>query len=162
MERRFSGVGAPMTAFALLAIVAIVLTLWVARNLRAHGARVRTLGDLAAKSRPVDIDSFRNLIDPAEEDYLRFHLSGSDFRRLQRARMLAAIEYVRCTAHNARLLLESASAVRTASDPEIRQAGISLANSALQLRVYSLLAMLVFGLRVLAPSLPLRGGDIVA
>ena len=149
-----------MMTFALLAIIAIAVVFWAARRLRSPHGRVRSLSDFAAHSRPVDIECFRNLVDPEEESFLRTHLTGRDFRRVQRSRMLAAIEYVRCTAHNARLLLQLADAARSSPDREIRVAAVRLANCALQLRVYSLLSLFLLGLRVLLPTVPLRPSDI--
>ncbi len=151
-----------MITLGLLVVITLLVVYWVAKRLRNPRTRVRTLNDLAVQSRPVDVEAFRNLIDPGEESYLRSHLSGHEFRCLQRSRMLAAINYVRCTAHNARLLLELADAGRSSSDPEIAAAAIRLANTALKLRVYSLLAMFTFGLRVVVPSLPLRSSSITA
>ena len=113
-----------------------------------------------ARSKPVDLQAFRNLVDPKEEAYLRSSLRPREFRRLQRKRMLVATEYTRRTAHNAALLLQVANAVRRASDPQLSKAGAALADSALQLRIYSILAICLFGLSVIFPSVPIRGSEI--
>ncbi|MFZ0802262.1 MAG: hypothetical protein WAN70_08850, partial [Terriglobales bacterium] len=50
--------------------------------------------------RSVDLRAFRNLTDPEEEEYLRLNLPPADFRRIQRERLRAAVEYIRCAAFN--------------------------------------------------------------
>jgi hypothetical protein len=71
--------------FAALAILFFLLYLEGGRN-----ASVR-LEDLAQHTRPVDIDAFRNLVDPKEEAYLRANLLPTEFRTIQRERMGAAM-----------------------------------------------------------------------
>ncbi len=149
-----------MIAFTLAVVLILVVALAMTRLTRPS-SDVRSLADVAALSQPVDLDSFRNLIDSAEEAYLRSNLPTSEFRKIQRGRMVVAIRYVRSTAHNAALLLKLSQYAQRASDPEVVKAARDLANSAMQLRVYSLVAMLVFCLRYAIPSLPLRASSIV-
>ena len=98
------------------------------------------MDDLAGRTRPVDLEAFRNLVDPAEEDYLRSNLSPRQFREVQRERMRAALEYVRNAAHNAAFLLRMGEAATQNADPRIAQAGSQLIDSALRLRAYALLS----------------------
>ena len=50
---------------------------------------------LARKIEPIDIEAFRNLLNPAENDYLRRRLRASEFRMVQRERLRAAAAYIR-------------------------------------------------------------------
>ena len=84
---------------------------------------------------PVDLEAFRNLMDPAEREYLRGKLSASEFRAVQRRRLAAALDYVSCVKQNAAVLQELGEAARVAPQPEIAEAGIRLVDSALRLRV---------------------------
>jgi hypothetical protein len=142
-------------------LIVLVAVLCLSIFLRRPVDPIRTISELAECSRPVDLQAFRNLVDADEEAYLRSTLSPADFRRLQRSRMIAATEYVRRTAHNAALLLKVGDLARRAPNDEVSKAGAELANRALQLRLYSLLSMCIFGLRIALPSLPVRPSRII-
>lgn len=144
-----------MTIVLITAISALAVVL-IAIRLRTVPYRVQSLSDMALHSKPVDLESFRNLIDPAEEAFLRSRMPRASFRRIQRARMVVALRYVRCTAHNAALLMQLADVLRRSPDVEVARSGIRLANSAIQLRWYSIISMFIFGTRILFPILPLR------
>jgi hypothetical protein len=117
-------------------VVAIVFLLVVARG---QAREISKIEDLPGRTRPVDIEAFRNLMDPAEERYLREQLPPREFRRVHRLRMLAAVEYVERAAANAAILIRLGEAARTSADPELARAGQRLADTALRVRVYALL-----------------------
>ncbi len=83
----------------------------------------------------VDIQAFRNLMDPSERDYLKQNLPARDFRSLHRARQLAALEYVSAVAKNAATLLVHAQQARLNHDPQIAEAAAKLVEDAIQLRI---------------------------
>src|SRR5438034_9438404 len=112
----------------LLSLIALLL-MYAARG---KTSPVGEMYDLVGRTRPVDIDAFRNLIDPAEEDFLRQSLPAGEFRVIQRERLRAAVEYVSCAAHNAAVLVRLGEAARASSDPKIAQAGRQLLDSALR------------------------------
>lgn len=141
--------------------VLLLAMLCLAIFLRRHGEPIQSISELAARSRPVDLQSFRNLVDAGEEAYLRSSLSPAVFRKLQRARMIAASEYVRRTSHNASLLLQLGDSARISSDTVVARAGAELANKALQLRLYSVLSLAVLSLRIAFPSVPVRASNII-
>src|SRR5437868_14744978 len=87
---------------AFLALAGLILLLLITRGYRNS---VSGLEDLAGRTRPIDIEAFCNIIDPAEEEFLRANLLAHEFRSMQRQRLLAASEYVRNAAHNAATLL---------------------------------------------------------
>jgi hypothetical protein len=106
--------------------------------------RSRAIGDvreLPAQTRPVDLGAFRNLIDPAEEEYLRANLAAREFRRIQKQRSLAVIAYVWCAARNASVLLRVGEASRRSPDPQVALAAQQLVNTAIRLRLYAALAL---------------------
>jgi hypothetical protein len=146
----------------LLLILLTVAAAFLWRLARAQSAPVRDVCELMSRSKPVDLQSFRNLTDPREEEFLHSSLSGREFRRLTRMRMLAATEYVWRTAHNAKLMLQFADAARRSSDITVSKLGVELAESALQLRIYSVLAACFFYLRFVFPFLPARVSDFAS
>jgi len=143
-------------ALVLIALMALVLIYAV----RGKTSPVAEWDDLIGHTRPVDIDAFRNLIDPAEEDFLRQNLPPGEFRVIQRERLRAAVEYVSCAAHNAAVLVRLGEAARASSDPKIAQAGRQLLDSALRLRLYALLSMIRLYLGIAFPGAHLSAGTL--
>ena len=141
--------------FAALAILLLLLYLEGGRS-----SSPNRLEDLKGRTRPVDLDAFRNLVDPGEEDFLRSSLLPGQFRALQRERMRAALEYVQNAAHNAAFLLRMGEAATLNDDPRIAQAGGKLIDSALRLRAYALLYAAQLYVRIVFPEARLSYGRL--
>lgn len=101
---------------------------------------------------PIDVDAFRNLIDENEELYLRERLPGSEFRRIHRERMLAAVEYVRAAYANAGILVRIAEGLRESPDPQTAEAAGKLFENAVQLRWYAVQVIPRLYFKVLFPG----------
>jgi hypothetical protein len=136
----------------LLCVFALLGIALLAYAARGTARPVGSAEELLAAIQPVDIAAFRNLMDADEEEYLRANLNGQDFRKVQRKRMRAAVEYVWCTVHNSAVLLRLGEAAHGSSNPEVVRAGQKLANDALQLRLRSLTALAWLYLRLLTPG----------
>ena len=145
------------TVFLLLALLAVLFFLGAARG---RSTSVNNLSELPGQTRPVDIAAFRNLVDPAEREYLRRGLPAATFRRVQRERMRAALAYVRTAASNAAVLLRLGEAARASEDPLIAGAGQGLVNQALRLRLYALLAESKIYAGILIPGLNISPAGI--
>jgi hypothetical protein len=145
--------------FILVFVALMALLLMYA--VRGNTSAIGELDDLVGRTRPVDIDAFRNLIDPAEEDFLRENLPGGEFRAIQRERLRAALEYVGCAAHNAAILVRLGEAARLSLDPKIAEAGQQLLDTALRLRLYALLATMRLYLGIALPGAHLSAGRLV-
>jgi len=91
--------------------------------------------------RAVDVEAFRNLVDPGEEEFLRANLAPAEFRKIQRERLRAAVEYISCAAQNAAILLRVADAGRRSPDPATAEAAEKLVGNAIRLRLYALHAI---------------------
>jgi hypothetical protein len=141
----------PLT-LVLLSLAALLLLLYAARG---QSLPVSKLDDLVGRTKPVDIDAFRNLVDADEEEFLRASLPPHEFSAIRRERLLAAVEYVRCAAHNAAILLRLGEAARSNPDPRIADAGRQLIDSALRLRLYTLLALARLYVGIAIPGLRL-------
>lgn len=137
-----------LVAFALGMLVLLVYLAF------GHGRRARIASqELASQTRRVDLEAFRNLLDEAEEEFLRANLPREEFRVIQRERLRAAAEYVGCVSHNASILLRLSEVAKGSPDPEIARAGKELSEQALHLR---LLALLTLGKLYVAIALPAR------
>jgi hypothetical protein len=135
--------------FAVLGLIALLVILHIAKGHHATGG---SLDQLALQLRSVNVDAFRNLIDEREDEYLRQHLRPSEFRSIQRERRLAAIEYVRCAARNAAILIRLAEAARQNHNPAVAQAAERLLDNAFRLRLYSFRVVPRLYLGVLLPG----------
>jgi len=133
-----------LSVLALLVLLALGKGYWFAR--KTHTA---SRSELQA----IDVEAFRNLIDENEEAYLREHLSGANFRRVHRERMLAAIEYVKAAYGNAGILVKIAEAARESSDPEVATAAGKLFDNAVQLRWDAVQVIPRLYLKVLLPGM---------
>ena len=144
--------------FVVVALAAVVFLLRVARG---QSSTVKDLEELPERTQPVDLEAFHNLIDEAEEEYLRANLSRQDFRRVQRERLRAALEYVGRAAQNAAILVRLGEAARRNPETEIALAGQELVDKALRLRLYALLAAAKLRARLLLPGARLSSAPLL-
>jgi hypothetical protein len=112
-------------AFALIIILRVAVT----RSLQA-----KENSGLAATIRPIDIEAFRNLINPAEDGYLRSRLPPAEFRVVRRERLRAMAAYVHIAGRNAAVLVRVGEAALASGDPRVAGAAQELVNDALLLR----------------------------
>jgi hypothetical protein len=113
---------------AVLAL-AVILSVAVSRSLQVKGS-----SGLGGTIRPIDIDAFRNLINPAEDDYLRRRLPSARFREVRRERLRAMAAYVHVAGRNAAVLVRVGEAALASGDARIAGAARQLVNDALLLR----------------------------
>ena len=65
-----------MTLAYLLVIAAVLAVSYLIFITNQRTLQVRSDASLAPRIQPIDIEAFRNLIDPAEREYLRRRLPG--------------------------------------------------------------------------------------
>jgi len=136
-----------MTIAILLVVAAVVCLVFVylavSRSRQLDGERS------LAGIQPIDIDAFRNLVDPREVDYLRRSLPPPEFRRVQRKRLLAAAAYVRTAKQNAEFLVQVGQAAQASASVDTAVAARHMVDQALRLQRNAFLALL----RIRAASL---------
>ena len=121
---------------AALALV-FILSVTVSRSLQiSRGA------SLATQIQPIDVEAFRNLVDPAEDEYLRRRLSAPEFHLVRRERLRAMAAYVQTSARNAAILVRIGQAAMTAGDASTAEAARELVDNALLLRRNAAFALL--------------------
>jgi len=113
---------------AVLAL-GIILRLAVTQSLQAKGST-----NLAGTIRPIDIEAFRNLINPAEDDYLRRRLPPHQFRLVRRERLRAMAAYVQVAGRNAAVLVRVGEIALASGNLQVAAAAQRLVNDALLLR----------------------------
>lgn len=150
-----------MMVTLILVLSAGLALLFFLLRIGGFGANLRNEAELAERLQPVDLDAFRNLVDPDEARFLQANLAHSEFCMIQRQRLLAAVEYIASVSHNAAVLLQLGQAARHSADPRVAEAGRHLVDHAVRLRLYSLIATGKLYVRIAFPSAVLEPGGIV-
>ena len=132
----------------------VILSLTITRSLQAKG-------NSAATIRPIDVEAFRNLIDPAEDQYLRRHLPATQFREVRRARLLAMAAYVQVAGGNAAVLVRVGESVLARGDPRFAEAAGQLVDDALLLRRNTTVALLRIYMALAWPNSPFAAGRVI-
>jgi hypothetical protein len=109
-----------------------------------------------AAIRLLDIDAFRNLVNPEEEDYLRADLPPPEFRKIKRERARAALAYVKALSNASLQFARFGDVARHNADPALAALGREIASSAIYLRLRTLDASARLRLAVAFPGLPPR------
>lgn len=141
-----------MTLALVLALLSVAALAGIYRLVRGRARALRRLEDLDSTLEPVDIEAFLTLVDGDDREFLRESLSGHDFRRVQRQRARAALDYVGRIARNAALLLRLGESTRDDADPEVAGAGRELATLALRVRLNALAVSARLYLQLLFPA----------
>jgi hypothetical protein len=141
-----------MTITLILVSVAFVAMGFLIRLVKTRVSTREVLENPVEHIRAVDIEAFRNLVDPTEKEFLRTNLPPSEFRRIQRERLRAAVEYISCAAQNAAILVRLADAGRHSPDPATAEAAEKLVDNAVRLRLYAFHAIVRLYLGMILPG----------
>ncbi|MGA8490817.1 MAG: hypothetical protein WB711_10365 [Terriglobales bacterium] len=136
----------------ILVVIAFLALGFLIRLAKGRTSASEVLQNPTEHIRSVDVEAFRNLVDPGEEQFLRAQLPPAEFRRIQRERLRAAVDYVSCAAQNASILLRVADAGRRSSDPAVAEAAEKLVDNAIRLRLYAFQAMARLYLGMILPG----------
>ena len=138
----------------IIVLLAVFGLIYLARLTRGRTTANHSSADLRAGLRPLDLQAFRNLTDPAEDEYLRSALSRANYRRARRDRLRATLAYVSCAADNAAVLIRLGDAARLSPDPAVTEAAEKLVNSAIRLRLFAFQAAFRLHLGIVLPVVP--------
>jgi hypothetical protein len=142
----------------IAAVLALVLILGVTVSTRLQ---LSPRSALARRIEPIDVEAFRNLVSPAENDYLRRRLPPAEFRSVQRERLRAAAAYIRVAAYNAAVLIVIGQAAVSASDSATSEAARQHVDNALLLRRNATVALLRIYVALVWPQSALAATPIV-
>jgi hypothetical protein len=82
----------------------------------------------------LDIEAFRNLVNPEEDQFLEARLAPEEFRKMIRERRRAALAYVKALSAASLEFARLGDAARKNPDPAIAESGRQISNSATYLR----------------------------
>ncbi len=136
----------------ILVLVSCLTLVFLFQLAKGRALTAEQLDNPSEHLRSVDVEAFRNLIDPAEEEFLRVHLAPTEFRRIQRERLRAAVDYVSAVAKNAAVLLRVGEEASRNSNAETAASAQHLVDTALRLRLYALQGLIVLYLGIILPG----------
>lgn len=140
-----------LIAIVLASIGSLVIVWWAVRG---NSQAVQDVEEVRKLLQPIDLQSFQNLLDPAQDMFLRRRLTGRAFRTVQRARRVAAAEYLWQLAQNAGILFRAGQCARMAPNAQVASAGRELASVAVMTRVLALLALARLSIGIAFPQTP--------
>ena len=130
-----------MTLAIILIIAAALGLIFLLAYSVSRSLQVSSKTGLAGQIQPLDVEAFRNLVDPAEREYLRRRLRAAEFRTVQRERLRAMAAYIQVAARNAAVLIQIGNAALASSDSRTVEAAHQLVDRAQTLRMNAGLAL---------------------
>ena len=139
-----------MTLAIILVVAAalgliFILGVTVSRSLQINGPGRREI-------QPIDVEAFRNLVDPAEDAYLRRRLPAGEFRRVQRERLRATAAYIKVAGRNAAALALIGQGALASGNAATAEAARQLIDNASRLRLNASFALLRIYLALAWPN----------
>jgi hypothetical protein len=122
-----------MTIAIILVVAAALALIFILKVTLSRSLQI-SAGTGLAQIQPIDVVAFRNLVDPAEDDYLRRRLPAAEFREVRRERLRAMAAYIQAADKNAKVLVSMGQAALTAGDAPTAEAARRLVDNALLLR----------------------------
>lgn len=149
-----------MTLAIVLVIFAVIVISVVFGSWHQWRQQLSPRPNLAKEIQPIDIEAFRNLVDPSETNYLRTRLSFWEFQSVQRERLLAMLAYVSTVHRNAAFLIAIGNRALSAADPSTVEAAHQLVDNAMLLRRNAFFALVQIRAAWLWPSSRLAATQI--
>ena len=131
-----------MTLAIILVIAAALALVFILGVAASRSLQISSSASLAGQIQPIDVEAFRVLVNPAEDDYLRRRLSAAEFRVVRRERLRAMAAYIRIAGRNAAVLVRMAQGALTVGDADTAEAARRLVDNALLLRRNAAFALL--------------------
>ena len=150
-----------MTLAFVLVVVAVLVLVFILGLTVSTRIQLSPGSGLARTIEPIDIEAFRTLVNPSENDYLRRRLRASEFRVVQRQRLRAAAAYIRVAGRNAAVLIAVGQAALHTTDPATAEAARQLVDNALLLRRNATMALLRIYVALAWPQSALAAAPIV-
>jgi hypothetical protein len=131
-----------MTLAIILVIAAALALVFILGVAASRSLQISSSASLAGQIQPIDVEAFRVLVDPAEDDYLHRRLSAAEFRVVRRERLRAMAAYIRIAGRNAAVLVRMGQGALTIGDADTAEAARRLVDNALLLRRNAAFALL--------------------
>jgi hypothetical protein len=143
----------------IAAVLSLIAILWLALP---RGLQKSPGASLTGQIQPIDVAAFRNLIDPAEDAYLRRRLPAPEFRSVRRERLRAMAAYVQTARRNAAILIIVGQSAAATSDVPTAEAARQLVNDGLLLRTNTTVALFRIYVALAWPSSELAAAPVLS
>jgi len=150
-----------MTLAIVIVIAAVLALVLILRIAVSRSLQISAGANLLAQIQPIDVEAFRNLVNPAEDAFLRRRLPASRFRQVRRARLRATSAYVRAAGKNATVLVRIGEAALATGDLRIANAARVLVNDALMLRRNATFALIGIHMALAWPNSGLAAVPVI-
>lgn len=120
-------------AFVLVAAAAAALGIILCLAVR-QTFQIKKISSPNPSIRPIDVEAFRNLANPSEDEYLRLRLPPAEFRTVRRERLRAMAAYIQIAAANAEVLIRIGEVALASGDMRIAGAAQQMVDDAILLR----------------------------
>jgi hypothetical protein len=150
-----------MTLAITLVIIAALCLITIFRVVVSRSLQISASANLAGQIKPIDVEAFRNLADPAEDEYLQRHLSAAEFRRVRRERLRAMAAYIRIAGKNAAVLIEMGQMALTSGHEPTTEAARHLVDQSLLLRRNATFALLKIHVALAWPTAGLAAAPVL-
>jgi hypothetical protein len=150
-----------MTLAIILVIAAVLGLIFIVSVALPRSLQVSAGKGMTAQIQPIDVEAFRNLVDAAEDDYLRRSLPASQFRLVRRERLRAMAAYIHAAQANAAVLVSIGQAALAAGDAHTVEAARRLVDSALLLRRNAAFALLKIYVAIAWPNSELAAAPVL-
>jgi hypothetical protein len=137
----------------VIAVALLVVFTYIASRRGISSVTVDTARTLMAS---LDMEAFRNLVDPEEDAFLQSCLPTDQFRAIKRERAWAALAYARALSQVALQFSQFGHALRHSPDPSLADLGREVASGAVRLRILALKATARLFIAATFPKLPQR------
>ncbi len=124
-----------MNPVLIIVLVASAVLVVLGAAAFRHGSQLKNMADLESNWQNVDMEAFLNLVDPAEERYLRRNLSAAQFASIQRHRVRVMWEYLGRLSANSKLMMQAAQMVQHHGSPQQMQEATRLVGTATRVRM---------------------------
>src|SRR5205807_2317605 len=111
-----TGAFAATMTLAIILVTAAILSLVLIVAIASRTLQLSGGSNLIREIEPIDVEAFRNLINVADDAFLRESLAPKQFRAVRRARLRATAAYVSQAGRNAVVLVHIGQAALTSSD----------------------------------------------
>jgi hypothetical protein len=128
--------------FALLAGVPVVIVYALVTHHRRKQMREVAFSEIIPLLMPANLPALLEMTNPYQENYLRGHLTRSEFRRVQRRRIRVLIEITKRILSNTALVQDLGAGQLYTRNNLMAELGEELVDAGARVRMYALLVLL--------------------